>query len=499
MQEKPPRHQPVSWFLAFALAIVVNWMPHKWSTEKLAVRRAEAVRRGFIVPRPAGYAHILVPDDLALRVKGMANGLAATKSLELLTGLHRRSGSDLAAAACPAVGKDMVDEYLRINRDANSCKHRSFLPKAGRAASSANELMKCDFGVQCAFPVLPMERPSPVLGLNPLAAEFAMPFVEGGEIFGECGLQRICVLADALGFDVEVLPYRPVPLCSSDLYVRPGRATAEGFSFLSAGRQLWDQHGVHGKSLHEHASLVSRVVCVEKLMRDHATMILQIGSSVASLASLLQKLIDSLQAHLMKDRLAAITAEQTAVKAFEQMAVACRQDVTLLGDAIEKEAVRGGEMVGQAEAMKDKLGDAAVAIKDHIGPVRSRVPRRRFRKNAAADGSEHPRRRRKLDPFDDAIWQQVEWSSPSQFGSGVNPKPAAFAPPVEKELQYPQEFAQFSSGVDAKLSFLTSLDFARLAAVSRGHLTISAPFLELVARSYHCPRHSAASCSAPRA
>lgn len=107
-------------------------MPRCWSPAKLALRKQIAIERGYVIAKPIGFSHVLVPLAIAQRVKGMAKGLDATRSLELLTGQHRRTGSSLAAAALPSSGTDAAEQFIRTDRAANSCKHAAFLPGGSR-------------------------------------------------------------------------------------------------------------------------------------------------------------------------------------------------------------------------------------------------------------------------------------------------------------------------------------------------------------------------------
>jgi hypothetical protein len=111
--------------VVFTLAHVAA-MPHRWSPTKLAARRAIAIQKSYVVPKPAGFSHVLTPSGIAKRVKGMSLGLEATMDLELATGLHRRTGIALAAAARPLVGNQAADAFLAVNQKANACKHKKF-------------------------------------------------------------------------------------------------------------------------------------------------------------------------------------------------------------------------------------------------------------------------------------------------------------------------------------------------------------------------------------
>jgi len=103
-------------------------MPHRWSPAKLAARRDLARIHGYLRSCPKGHSHVLAPDCVAERVKGVTRGLLATRELERASGLHRRSGADLAVAARPLVGDAMTDAFISENQRYCGHKHRKFAP-----------------------------------------------------------------------------------------------------------------------------------------------------------------------------------------------------------------------------------------------------------------------------------------------------------------------------------------------------------------------------------
>jgi len=108
------------------LLLVDSAMPHRWSPLKLAARRELARNHGYLRSCPKGHSHVLAPDCVAERVKGVTRGLLATRELERASGLHRRSGADLAVAARPLVGDAMTDAFISENQRYCGHKHRKF-------------------------------------------------------------------------------------------------------------------------------------------------------------------------------------------------------------------------------------------------------------------------------------------------------------------------------------------------------------------------------------
>jgi hypothetical protein len=111
-------------------------MPHRWSPEKLANRRALAGERGYLLQRLPGMNYVSVPSALAPRAKRMVKGLAAVQHLEVLSGAHRRSANDLLQAVGGKLAADDAVAFAKVSRDANAAKHASFLrpPVAKRSA-----------------------------------------------------------------------------------------------------------------------------------------------------------------------------------------------------------------------------------------------------------------------------------------------------------------------------------------------------------------------------
>ena len=79
------------------------WRPRgARSQDALAARRARALELGFLRPRPGGARYVAVPNEVVGEAKMLIKATLSTRALELSTGLHRRSGSDLCAAALAA-------------------------------------------------------------------------------------------------------------------------------------------------------------------------------------------------------------------------------------------------------------------------------------------------------------------------------------------------------------------------------------------------------------
>ena len=71
----------------------------KRSSFAMHERRRRASKGNYISPTPSGKEHVLVSSTIAPVVRTLARSVEATRDIELMTGIHRRNGSHLAAAA----------------------------------------------------------------------------------------------------------------------------------------------------------------------------------------------------------------------------------------------------------------------------------------------------------------------------------------------------------------------------------------------------------------
>jgi len=99
-------------------------MPGKHSAEKLAIRRARAIDRGFLVPRPPEARHILVPEAIAGRVKAVVASM------------------DLQASHIDLSGKPAT--FARqATREARTCLHPTEYKQAMLKHDKANVAKHC--------------------------------------------------------------------------------------------------------------------------------------------------------------------------------------------------------------------------------------------------------------------------------------------------------------------------------------------------------------------
>ena len=96
-------------------------MPHSRSAEKARERRDRAVYKGFLVWKPAGSTHVLVPSSLATRVRTVARSLGTHKSHCELLGRSVHFAATAAAQAPISVAERQ--HAFRLHRAANRAKH----------------------------------------------------------------------------------------------------------------------------------------------------------------------------------------------------------------------------------------------------------------------------------------------------------------------------------------------------------------------------------------
>ncbi len=133
-----PFGQPVGCrFHVFVVSFLIKCclcvaMVHRHSPAKLAERRAEAARRGFLQPRVEGKSHMLVDTVLKPRLVMMQKGLSIVRGLECEHGLHRRSPMALVRAVEDRAGRPLRSIVLSA-----ATTVRSQLP------ASVRQLMSC--------------------------------------------------------------------------------------------------------------------------------------------------------------------------------------------------------------------------------------------------------------------------------------------------------------------------------------------------------------------
>jgi len=111
-------------FLVCRCVALVN-MPHLHRPEKLAVRRARALQRGFIRPRPPGCSFVEVSTHLAPRIRTMAKSVATHAAHNALLDRpeHFARHAALAAAGSGLIDLPAARAALADHRAANRAKH----------------------------------------------------------------------------------------------------------------------------------------------------------------------------------------------------------------------------------------------------------------------------------------------------------------------------------------------------------------------------------------
>ena len=81
-------------------------MPGKHSACKLAERRARALQRGFLQPRPKDIQYVQVPCDIALKAKAEVKALALHSVLNKAAGKPHHFAAHAALAARGTIGEE---------------------------------------------------------------------------------------------------------------------------------------------------------------------------------------------------------------------------------------------------------------------------------------------------------------------------------------------------------------------------------------------------------
>jgi len=109
-------------------------MPQLHSAAARALRRERAVRRGFVVPPPAGRRFVAVDAAVAPRVRTMARSLEVHAAHDVLTGVHHHYARSATLAARTMLPEDEVSAKLSLHRAANQAKHGSCAAAFGAGA-----------------------------------------------------------------------------------------------------------------------------------------------------------------------------------------------------------------------------------------------------------------------------------------------------------------------------------------------------------------------------
>jgi hypothetical protein len=98
-------------------------MPHKYSEDALRLRRARALRLGFLVSKPVGTALVCVPQSVAARAKVMATSLVVHDLHDRMSGHHSHFARNAAALAKPHVSDFEFVSANIMHQKANAAKH----------------------------------------------------------------------------------------------------------------------------------------------------------------------------------------------------------------------------------------------------------------------------------------------------------------------------------------------------------------------------------------
>ena len=98
-------------------------MPHKYSPQKLEDRRVRAVRLGYLQPKKADQAFLLVPAEIKHRALSMVKSLVLHDGHDRVAGVHHHYARHAALHAAPVVGEDAARRAIQVHRLANRAKH----------------------------------------------------------------------------------------------------------------------------------------------------------------------------------------------------------------------------------------------------------------------------------------------------------------------------------------------------------------------------------------
>ena len=105
---------PIGWLLC---------MPHTRSPEKASARRDRAVEKRFLVWKPMGATHVLVPSSLATRSRTITRPLDTHKYHCEILGKDVHFDSPAAVQAPTSVAARKQAPQVRVHRAANRAKH----------------------------------------------------------------------------------------------------------------------------------------------------------------------------------------------------------------------------------------------------------------------------------------------------------------------------------------------------------------------------------------
>jgi len=100
-------------------------MPHTHSAASAAARHQRALDRHYLVRRPPGFRHVLIPENVAPAIKIMTQAVATHLNLDIQTGRHHHHLATAAhtAAAAKVVSNDTFKEIMELNKRAGKAKH----------------------------------------------------------------------------------------------------------------------------------------------------------------------------------------------------------------------------------------------------------------------------------------------------------------------------------------------------------------------------------------
>ena len=124
-------------------------MPHSRSDASLANRRLRALDRGFLVAKHGGVSgkYVLVANDIAPRVKAMADSLACHVDHDRIVGTSSHVARNATHVAKPLPPLAEVEKPMKIDRAANLDKHGS--RARARWADACEHVSSEEWEIQC--------------------------------------------------------------------------------------------------------------------------------------------------------------------------------------------------------------------------------------------------------------------------------------------------------------------------------------------------------------
>ena len=98
-------------------------MPPKYSPQKLEDRRVRAVRLGYLQPKKADQAFLLVPAETKHRALSMVKSLVLHDGHDRVAGVHHHYARHAALRVAPVVGEEAAQRAIQVHRLANRAKH----------------------------------------------------------------------------------------------------------------------------------------------------------------------------------------------------------------------------------------------------------------------------------------------------------------------------------------------------------------------------------------